>query len=93
VEAVELAVLAEPVPAVLMCALGVYEALAKLTTQSELLATRLLPRVLPLMTERALNLSQFRHFMRVARDWLTRIEESRVKELERQIFLAQKVRL
>jgi hypothetical protein len=41
---------------------------------------------------RQLNLSQFKQFTRVFRELTARVEESRVKELERLVYLQKKVR-
>ena len=89
IEAIEGAVWAEPQPAILMCALGAYEALAKLTASIDMLATRILPRIAPLMCDRALNMSQFKQFLRVTREAIARIDETRTKELEKQMYIAK----
>jgi hypothetical protein len=57
IEAVEAAVSAEPgQPAILMCVLGVYDAFAKLTANVDLVATRVLPRIAPLMVDKAVRM-------------------------------------
>jgi SCY1-like protein 2 len=72
-------------PAVLMAILGIYHAVMKnkkIGMDKVLLATRILPFVVPLSVEPTLNVAQFNQFMVVIRDMLQCVETEQLTHLE-----------
>jgi hypothetical protein len=57
----------------------------------EVTATRLLPRLLPLCVEKALNLDQFQTLMRIINDMLKRISTAREQALQDRQYMAQSI--
>ncbi|CAI8027855.1 SCY1-like protein 2, partial [Geodia barretti] len=72
-------------PGVLMAILGIYHAVMKnkkIGMDKVLLATRILPFVVPLSVEPTLNVAQFKQFMVVIRDMLQSVETEQLTQLE-----------
>jgi hypothetical protein len=57
----------------------------------EVTATRLLPRLLPLCVEKALNLDQFQTLMHIINDMLKRISTAREQALQDRQYMAQSI--
>ncbi|XP_033731107.1 SCY1-like protein 2 [Pecten maximus] len=72
-------------PAVLMSILGIYQVTlshVKLGITKDIMATKVLPFIIPLAMDNNLNLSQFNAYMSVVRDMLGRMEKDQRMKLE-----------
>jgi len=81
--AVEKAIQIEPdQPALIMSALGVYDAIGK-HVPVPFIASNLLPKIIPLTTSNTLNKTQFQLFMKVIRGHLERVEKFQMESINR----------
>ncbi|KAK3104032.1 hypothetical protein FSP39_023820 [Pinctada imbricata] len=72
-------------PAVLMSMLGIYQVTltsSKLGITKEIMATKVLPFIIPLAIDNNLNLSQFNAYMTTIKDMLSRLESEHRTKLE-----------